>query len=195
MSRAKELSDDYWNSRYIDGTTGWDMGEVSPPIKSYIDQLEDKSIQLLIPGAGNSHEAEYLLSRGFLNVHLLDYAETPMKGFLDRNSDFPADQIHIEDFFKHEGEYDLILEQTLFCAIDPVLRQNYVNQVAKLLKLGGKLVGLMFSCEFDDGPPFGGSLEEYLSYFRSHFSSIEMNPCYNSIAARQGSELFINLTK
>lgn len=195
MSRAKELSEDYWNSRYIDGSIGWDMGQVSPPIKSYIDQLEDKSIQILIPGAGNSYEAEYLLSKGFSNVNLLDYAETPMMSFLERNLNFPVDQIHIEDFFEHEAKYDLILEQTLFCALDPDLRQKYAIQISNLLNPGGKLVGLMFGCEFEGGPPFGGSLDEYLVYFRSHFRSVEMNPCYNSIKPRQGSELFINLVK
>ena len=47
---------------------GWDLGEVSPPIKSYIDTLEDKNIRILIPGCGNTYEAEYLLEQGFTKL-------------------------------------------------------------------------------------------------------------------------------
>lgn len=195
MSRAKELTDNYWNRRYLEGLTGWDMGEVSPPIKAYIDQLGDKSISILIPGAGNSYEAEYLHKNGFTNVHILDYAQTAMSGFGDRNPHFPKENIHIEDFFQHYGGYDLIIEQTLFCAIDPELRQQYADTVAELLVVGGKLVGLMFNCQFENGPPFGGTADEYSDYFASDFAEIQMTDCYNSIAARQGRELFINLTR
>jgi len=195
MSRAKELTENYWNKRYLDGLTGWDMGEVSPPIKAYVDQLEDKSISILIPGAGNSYEAEYLFKNGFTNVHLLDYAEAAMNGFSHRNPEFPKNNIHIEDFFKHEGKYDMIMEQTLFCAIDPELRQRYADTVAELLNSGGKLVGLLFNCQFEDGPPFGGDAREYFKYFSPYFDPIRMTECYNSIPARLGNELFINLTR
>jgi hypothetical protein len=53
------LDQEYWDTQYISNTTGWDLGEVSPPIKSYIDTIEDKNISILIPGCGNSYEAEY----------------------------------------------------------------------------------------------------------------------------------------
>ena len=43
-----DLSSDFWNNRYLNDCAGWDMGEVSPPIKSYIDQLEDRDISILI---------------------------------------------------------------------------------------------------------------------------------------------------
>ncbi|MDG1658802.1 MAG: SAM-dependent methyltransferase [Crocinitomicaceae bacterium] len=195
MNSSKKLTQEYWNIRYLEGATGWDMGKVSPPIKGYVDQLEDKTILILIPGAGNSHEVEYLHRQGFTNVHLLDYAETPMKLFCDRNPDFPKKHVHIEDLFAHEGRYDLILEQTLFCAINPILRQKYADKVSGLLAENGKLVGVLFGCKFEEGPPFGGTRDEYLSYFSSLFRGIEMNPCYNSIEPRSGKELFINLEK
>jgi len=50
----------FWSSKYQEGQTGWDMGEVSPPIKAYIDQLTNKDLSILIPGAGNAYEAAYL---------------------------------------------------------------------------------------------------------------------------------------
>ncbi|MBX2846521.1 MAG: hypothetical protein KTR13_09960, partial [Saprospiraceae bacterium] len=38
--------------------------------------------------------------------------------------------------------------------------------------------------------PFGGSKEEYLSYFEPHFNIKTFEKAYNSILPRQGNELF-----
>jgi methyl halide transferase len=40
----------YWNNRYLEENTTWDLGQVSPPLKNYIDQLENKAVSILIPG-------------------------------------------------------------------------------------------------------------------------------------------------
>lgn len=189
------LSDEFWNNRYVEGNTGWDLGEVSPPIRSYVDQLEDKSLKILIPGAGNGHEAAYLFKSGFKNVHVLDFAELAIQSFLKNNPDFPESQVHKADFFEFLGTFDLIIEQTLFCAIDPELRAKYAEKSASLLRDGGKLVGLLFNREFDGGPPFGGQKSTYMELFAPHYSQLSMADCYNSVEPRQGSELFIQLTK
>jgi thiopurine S-methyltransferase len=67
-----DLSANAWNNRYLNDDIGWDLGEVSPPLKAYFDQLENKEIKILIPGGGNSYEAEYLLQKGFKNVFVVD---------------------------------------------------------------------------------------------------------------------------
>lgn len=189
------LSSEYWDQRYLNGTAGWDLGVVSPPIKAYADQLTDKSIRILIPGCGSGYEGEYLYAKGFKNVHLLDFSETTLNKFSERNPEFPVDHLHAEDFFKHRGRYDLIIEQTLFCAIDPKMRIDYAAKVHDLLGYGGKVVGLLFNREFEGGPPFGGYKEEYEAIFGRYFSKIYMEPCYNSIPPRSGSELFFQLIK
>ena len=76
MSCEKPLDQQYWDSQYKAKSTGWDLGEVSPPIKSYIDTLENKNCRILIPGCGNTYEAEYLLQKGFTNVTVIDIAPT-----------------------------------------------------------------------------------------------------------------------
>ncbi|MBK7695410.1 MAG: hypothetical protein IPI30_14125 [Saprospiraceae bacterium] len=92
----------------------------------------------------------------------------------------PEVSVHCEDFFKHNGSYDLILEQTFFCAIDPTLRKNYAEHCHKLLKPGGKLVGLLFNKIFDaPGPPFGGTEKEYRVIFKELFNIHTMEPCRN----------------
>ena len=65
-----ELDDPYWSNRYIENTAAWDAGTITTPLKEYIGQLTDKNIAILIPGWGNSHEAEYLLQQGFTNITL-----------------------------------------------------------------------------------------------------------------------------
>lgn len=189
------LSDDYWNQRYLDGAIGWDLGQISPPIRAYVDQLNNKDLRILIPGAGNAHEAVYINQQGFTDVHVLDFASDAIASFLKNNPDFPKGHAHVANFFDFEGEFDLIIEQTLFCAIDPLLRPNYARKASELLKMEGKLVGLLFNREFDGGPPFGGNKSEYLDYFVPYFESIFMEDCYNSIEPRSGSELFIRLVK
>ncbi|MEO6233475.1 MAG: hypothetical protein ABJB11_05910 [Ferruginibacter sp.] len=39
-----ELGATYWNNQYNANATGWDLGEVSQPLKAYIDQLSNKEI-------------------------------------------------------------------------------------------------------------------------------------------------------
>lgn len=189
------LSAEFWNQRYLHNQIGWDLGQISEPIKEYVDQLSSKELSILIPGCGSGHEARYLHEIGFQNVHILDFSPLPLTNFRTSNPSFPESKIHQCDFFKHEGLYDLIIEQTLFCAIDPALRERYAEKMSQLLKKGGKLVGLLFDREFQTGPPFGGSKREYVSYFEKYFNQLEMTPCYNSILPRTGTELFIKLQK
>lgn len=193
MNNSQEQ--DYWTQRYQDKNTGWDIGYPSTPLKEYIDQLENKSLSILIPGAGNAYEAEYLWKQGFKNIHVMDISEFPLKQFQERISDFPISNLLQEDFFQHKGQYDLIFEQTFFCSFVPTAenRNAYAKQMANLLKPGGNLVGVWFDIPLIDNMekrPFGGKKEVYLEYLSPYFEKIIFEPCYNSIPPRIGNELF-----
>jgi methyl halide transferase len=194
-SNKKNLDQNYWDKQYIDNNTGWDLGEVSPPIKEFIATLEDKDTKILIPGCGNSHEAEYLLSQGFTNVTVIDIAPTLLENLQEKFKNNPNIKIVLGDFFEHQGEYDLIIEQTFFCALLPTMRENYVRKMHQLLSVNGKLVGLLFNKTFEAGPPFGGSQSEYNQLFKKHFVFLQMDLCHNSIKPRANSELFIEFQK
>ena len=188
------LSQEYWNNRYLQHQTGWDIGTVSTPLKEYIDQLSDQQISILIPGGGNSYEALYLLEQGFTDVTVIDLAPAVTEKLKSETKSYqPHIKILTGDFFELNGQYDLILEQTFFCAIDPALRGHYVTKMSELLKPKGKLVGVLFNRSFEAGPPFGGSKAEYRALFASTFHQIHIEPCYNSISPRSGSELFVML--
>lgn len=182
----------YWNNRYLTGDIGWDMGRVSPPMQAYIDQLEDRDLEILIPGAGNSYEAAYLLEKGFRRVTVLDIAPALIEQ-LRKTFAGTALQIVEGDFFRHQGSYDVVLEQTFFCALDPSLRRDYVTHMHTLVKPRGHLAGVLFNRSFShDGPPFGGTVAEYRELFSPLFELKTLEMCYNSHPARQGSEVFIN---
>lgn len=181
----------YWTQRYKQNETGWDLGMVSPPIKAYIDQLNHTSYKILIPGAGNSYEAEYLYQQGFTDTYVCDISSIPLTNLSKRCPSIPKDHLLHEDFFSLGGHYDLIIEQTFFCAIDPSQRENYIQQMASLLRPSGKLVGLLFDRPFATNPPFGGSKQEYIDAFTPYFEDVSIQPCYNSVAPRSGSEVFI----
>ncbi len=191
-----ELNKDFWEERYQAQKTGWDIGAVSEPLKVYIDSLKDTSATILIPGAGNSYEAEYLHNKGFENVDVIDIAKQPLVNFQNRVPDFPKENLIQTDFFEFSKTYDLILEQTFFCALDPVLRQEYANKMSTLLNKNGKLAGVLFDFPLTkDGPPFGGSKSEYITYFQNLFNIKTMERCYNSILPRKDKELFIIFEK
>ncbi len=191
-----ELTQDFWDNRYQNDDIGWDVGKVTTPLKAYFDQLEDKSLSILIPGAGNSYEAEYLHQKGFTNVTVVDIAPTAISKFKERVVGFPNENILNKNFFDLEMQFDLIIEQTFFCAIDKNLREHYAKQSQKLLKPKGKLVGLMFNAPMNEShPPFGGTTDEYRTYFNPYFDIELMEKSHNSIAPRAGREVFVKMIK
>lgn len=189
-----ENQEAYWTQRYIDQNTGWDIGSPSTPLKTYIDQLEDRQLKILIPGAGNAYEAEYLHERGFTNVHVLDISRLPLDEFQQRVPDFPSTHLLHMDFFDLEDRFDLILEQTFFCSLEPTVenRSSYAKKMYQLLKPSGKLVGLWFKHPLmkDSRRPFGGSKKEYQTYLAPFFQERVFEDCNNSIPPRIGNELF-----
>lgn len=105
-----DLSENYWDNRYKTNDIGWDIGKISTPLKNYFDQLTNKNIKILIPGGGNSYEAEYLYNKGFKNVFLIDISETAVNNFKQRVPQFPESQILHLDFFDLEMTFGLIIE-------------------------------------------------------------------------------------
>lgn len=188
-----KTEEEYWSKRYKENKTAWDIGYPSTPLKEYIDQLEDKNIRILIPGAGNAYEAEYLYEQGFNNIFVLDISKHPLQALQKRVPNFPNDHLLQGDFFELENHFDLIIEQTFFCSFEPSKenRKAYAKKMNEILRPGGTLAGLWFKHSLDKGgPPFGGSQEEYLEYFIPYFETKTFEDCHNSIPPRAGNELF-----
>ena len=187
---------DYWNDRYQTGRTGWDLGQLSPPLKAIIDGVKDKNVAILIPGAGSGYEVDYLLQQGFQHITVIDLAPLAISRLHERVGNPSALTTIMGDFFAHQGRYDLILEQTFFCALNPALRPAYAQHMHDLLKPDGRLSGILFGIVFPfAGPPFGGSVEEYQALFSPVFERVWLGPCELSVKPRLGSEWWIELSK
>ncbi len=187
---------DYWNEQYGAKRPGWDAGSVSIPIKEYFEQIEDKNMRILVPGAGNAYEVEYLHAAGFQQVFLMEIAEQPIRNFLSRVPDFPREHILREDFFQAQGQYDRIVELAFISSFRADERQAYVQKMHELLALKGKLIGLVFNHHFHlDHPPYGGTEQEYDALFRPFFDFDALPVAHNSIKPRAGREIFLKLEK
>lgn len=191
-----DFGQQFWEERWQNRATGWDIGYAAPPIARYLLQYPDKDAAILIPGCGNAYEAGFLVEQGFTNVTLIDIAPKATALLRKKFEGHSTVKILCEDFFQHSGQYDLLIEQAFFCTLPPQKRPDYVAQCHRLLRHKGKITGLLFNRLFNrQGPPFGGSETEYRTLFNPCFDIRTMAGCYNSIAPRAGTELFINLVK
>lgn len=190
-----ELSQTYWSTRYSSNQTGWDIGEANQYLIDIVQESYSKEAKILVPGAGNAHEVEALYKLGYTNVYALDWAKEPLIALKKRLPEIPDSQLLHESFFDHEGRYDVILEQTFFCALDPSLRKDYVNKTYDLLNDNGVVTGLLFDVKDLPGPPFGGSIWEYSRLFSQRFEKSLFHRSYDSIKPREGRECFFKVEK
>jgi SAM-dependent methyltransferase len=97
-----------------------------------------------------------------------------------------------QDFFgldnSHDGIYDLVLEQTFFCAIAPRQRQDYVRNVTRILKPGGMLVGLFYNTDKEGGPPYNTTREDIEVNFAKNFKIQELHKTTLSAEQRKDKE-------
>ncbi|HAN78217.1 MAG TPA: SAM-dependent methyltransferase [Bacteroidales bacterium] len=189
------FSQDYWNIQYNTKQTGWNIGYASPPVVLYFEKIENKNLEILIPGAGLGFEVEALYNMGFTNLYYSDFAPEASNAFENRCPEFPKDQILTGDFFALNKSFDFIVEQTFFSSLPPDLRDEYARKMRSLLKPGGKLVGLFFNRNFQPGkPPYGGSETEYVLLFSQYFNAVKFIPELNSIKPRLGTELWAEIS-
>jgi hypothetical protein len=192
---SPKLDETYWDTRHKMSQTGWDIGYANAIHTDYVKANFPKNAKIIEPGAGNAYEVSALWGDDYTNVYALDYSPTAKETFTKINPNFPSEQYLVGDYFDIEGDFDLILEQTFFCALDPNLREAYVNKTHSLLNTGGKVMGVLFNFEKEDGPPFGGSINEYRSLFEKRFEILSLEEAKNSIPERQGNELVFELVK
>ncbi|SVC01795.1 uncharacterized protein METZ01_LOCUS254649 [marine metagenome] len=84
------------------------------------------------------------------------------------------------------NQFNYVIEQTCFCAINPTMRNNYEQLVSNLLVKGGLLIGLWFPLDkniSEGGPPWATSIDEVKNLFstrwkieREEFSTLSIKP-------------------
>ncbi len=190
------MEKEFWEKRYETHQTGWDLGQASPPLMELMKKITNKDAKILIPGCGSAHEAKALMELGFSNLWLIDISEKAVQQIQSQLPHFPSDHLICADFFEwEEKDFDVILEQTFFCAILPESRTRYAQNMHQKLKSGGILQGVLFDREFVGGPPFGGSAQDYEKIFKPYFDFILWESCPCSIPPRANTELWFQLKR
>ncbi len=184
-----------WNERYHSGDTPWDLSGPTPEFQRILStgRLPAKG-RVLVPGGGRGHDALLFAEKGF-EVDLVDFAPDALEAALIEASQRKLTVwAYRQDFFDlpaiayHNASYDIFLEYTFFCAIDPALRARYVETAAALIKPGGWLLGLFFPLSTDKpGPPFVISEDEVRTLFSPYFELSIEKPA-ESVKARAGRE-------
>ena len=129
-----------WEALYQANDTFWDHGEASPGLVDYLAANSSLPLgQALVPGCGRGHDARALAQAGWAATGLdLAPSSVPLAKRLADEERLPIDY-RIGDFLSDEPHklFDLVFEHTLFCAIPPVRRDDYVQALRRWLKPGG----------------------------------------------------------
>jgi len=189
---AKEYKLEDWQRHYDENDLGWDLGQVAPPFVKLWEEGKLPLGKVLVPGCGRGHEVQFFAENGFA-VTAIDFsagAVTYLKNALQERN-LEGRVLH-QDFFSlddtHDGVYDLVIEQTFFCAIAPRQRQDYVLNVARMLKPGGMLVGLFYHTDKQGGPPYNTTREDIETHFSEKFKIQELYKTTLSSEQRKGKE-------
>ena len=188
----KEYSREDWQGHYESDDLGWDLGQVAPPFVKLWKEEKLPVGKALVPGCGRGHEVIFLAENGF-EVTAIDFSEgaiTYLERALEKRS-LKGRVLH-QNFFcldkSHDGVYDLVLEQTFFCAIAPRQRQDYVRNVTRILKPGGMLVGLFYNTDKEGGPPYNTTREDIAVNFAKNFKILELDKTTLSAEQRKDKE-------
>jgi methyl halide transferase len=185
-----------WNQCYIDAQTPWDKGQPSPPLREYLERHPLRAGRVLVPGCGVGHDAAFIAAQG-AEVIGLDIAPLAIERARAAYPQLPAAMWRVGDLFSldesfgpnaeagstdgtlgsssplAEACFDAVVEHTCFCAIEPSMRPAYVATMLRLLKPGGRLIGIWFlDPEMDPGeagPPFGTPVSELDERFSEGF--------------------------
>ncbi len=184
---------DFWEQRYQQGATGWDLGEVAPPLAKLLGSpLAPPLGKTAVLGCGRGHDALAFAARGY-DVVGFDFAPSAIAAAIAHAERAGVGaRFCLRDVFTLTAEFpqafDVAVEHTCFCAIDPARREEYIAQIAGILRPQGWLVGLFWAHGRPGGPPFGCTRAELESLLAPYFEVRQMDLAENSVPGRRGEE-------
>ena len=197
----KVSNPEFWNQRYLDNNTKWDIGAPTPILSHY---LKKNSIlgKACVLGCGNGHDVIELSNYG-AEVHAVDFSSQAIKNLQEKITKENRIVLIEEDIFNlsdmYTDSFDFVYEYTCYCAIDPNRRVDYFDMAYSILKSGGLLFGIFIPLDKDmyneDGPPFGVSVDQILELTQNRFKIIKNSFSQHSIEPRAGRERLIILEK
>ncbi len=163
-----------WEALYQANDMRWEKGAPSPGLVDFLathPKLPGRSV--LVPGCGTGHDVRAWAGAGKRAVGY-DIAPTAIKLAQERTPKGLNATFRRGDFLADEPSelFDLVFEHTLFCAIQPARRSDYVQAVLRWLKPDGQFLAVHYLIPDTEGPPFGTTREELIDRFSPHFELI-----------------------
>jgi len=187
------MSQAEWETRYQTNDMPWEKGEPSPGLVDFLAaHPELPRGTVCVPGCGTGHDVLAWARAGF-STFGCDIAPSAVRLAQERAARARvAAQIDRCDFLKDEPpqRFDWLFEHTLFCAIQPDDRDEYVRAVVRWLKPRGCYLAVNYLIPDKDGPPFGTTRAELWERFSSHFDLLE-EKVPRSYPNRTGLELLL----
>jgi SAM-dependent methyltransferase len=184
---------DYWEARYESQDMPWEKGEPSPGLVDFLAAQRDLARgTVCVPGCGTGHDVRAWAREGF-QAFGYDIAPSAIRLATERTRAAGLSaQFQLADFLHDEPPFlfDWVFEHTLFCAIQPVERDDYARSALRWLKPGGQYLAVNYLIPDTEGPPFGTTREELLQRFCPGFELVkEWVP--RSYPNRTGLELML----
>lgn len=184
----------YWSNRYQTGETGWEMNEAAPAFKDMVPRLKLQKSRVLVLGCGSGNDAALFAEEGHI-VTAVDFSQEALDraqkkyGHFENIKWVKADAFNLpKEFF---GAFDIVVEHTFYCAIDPTKRQELVQTWKKCLIDKGFLLGVFFVMDHKKTPPYGGLEWELRERLKKDFHFVFWGRLRNSIQNRNGKELLV----
>lgn len=169
------MSEQYWEERYQKGETEWDKGEPSPGLVDFLAARPAPAtgtpLTVLVPGCGTGHDVR-AWARAGCRATGLDIAPSAVERAQTRNAQEKLPCVFRQGDFLNDSPFELfdfVFEHTLFCAIQPIERDTYVQATSRWLKENGRYVAVFYLIPDKDGPPFGSTREEIHQRFDRAF--------------------------
>jgi SAM-dependent methyltransferase len=170
------MARDYWEQRYQTRDMPWEKGAPSPGLVDFLAAHPDlPAATVCVPGCGTGHDVRAWAGAGFATFGF-DIAPSAVRLAAEatKAAGLKA-EFQIADFLTTSPPrlFDWVFEHTLFCAIQPDERDQYVKALLQWLKPGGQYLAVNYLIPDKDGPPFGTTREEIWNRFSPHLQLVE----------------------
>lgn len=195
---ADANKDKFWTNIYQTEEPGWELHGPTPVLKDIFPQIKISKSKVLVLGCGSGHDAAFFAEAGHVvtGVDISSEAINRAKeqyGKMENLSLIQGDAFKLPESWT--GKFDLVFEHTCYCAITPERRNELIKSWRRVLAPQGHLLGIFFSMEKRDGPPFGGSEWEIRERLKDKFKFLYWTRWRNSIENRKGRELVVYARK
>ena len=182
----------FWDNRFRTDDVPWDLDAPSETL-IHLQSLKNRdrsSLRMIVPGAGYGNDAVAFAKLGYSGI-AVEWSPAAAQVIRERTKGNPGLEVREGSVWdlptSWQGTFDLWVEHTFFCAIDPSMREAYVKLAAAHLKPGGEILGNFFissatvtepslNAERGGGPPFVTSESDFRALFSPSFEILEFAP-------------------